>query len=175
MHAHRQKKLRALGRSRGGVYGKAIVAGILDRNTKKARVKVVGNVRQYGLRTNIAENVEQGSTVYSDALKSYRNLGADGFVHEFIDHTETYVKGKVHTNGLENFWSLFKRALKGTYVSVEPFHLQAYADEQAFRYNNRGPLNDYDRFRLAMTQIVGKRLTWDRLTGKQPDEETCLN
>jgi transposase-like protein len=175
MHARRQKKLRELGRSRGGVFGKAIVTGLLDRNTKKARVKVAGNVRQFGLRTNISENVEKGSTIYSDALKSYRNLGADGFVHEFIDHTEEYVRGKVHTNGLENFWSLFKRALKGTYVSVEPFHLQAYADEQAFRYNNRGPLNDYDRFRLAMTQIVGKRLTWDRLTGKQPEEETCFN
>ena len=112
--------------------GKAIVTGLLDRNTKKARVKVTGNVRQFGLRTNIVENVEKGSTIYSDALKSYRDLGVDGFVHEFIDHTETYVKGKVHTNGLENFWSLFKRALKGTYVSVEPFHLQAYADEQAY-------------------------------------------
>jgi len=79
--------------------------------------------------------VEKGSAIYSGALKSYRNLGADGFVHEFIDHTEEYVRGKVHTNGLENFW--FKRALKGTYVSVEPFHLQAYADKQAFRFNNR--------------------------------------
>jgi transposase-like protein len=165
MHAHRQAKLRALGRSRGGVFGKAIVTGLLDRNTKKARVKVTGNVRQFGIRTNVIENVEKGSSVYSDALKSYRNLGADGFVHEFIDHTETYVKGRVHTNGLENFWSLFKRALKGTYVSVEPFHLQAYADEQSFRYNNR-QITDPERFAIVMKQIVGRRITYKELTGK---------
>jgi transposase-like protein len=116
MHAHRQAKMRELGRSRGGVFGKAIVTGLLDRNTKQARVKVTGNVRQFGIRKNIVENVEKGSTVYSDALKSYRNLGVDGFVHEFIDHTEEYVRGRVHTNGLENFWSLFKRALKGTHL-----------------------------------------------------------
>ena len=168
MHAHRQAKLRAEGRSRGGVFGKAIVAGLLDRNTKKAKVKVVGNVRQYGLRTNIAENVEEGSTVYSDALKSYRNLGADGFVHEFIDHTEEYVRGRVHTNGLENFWSLFKRALKGTYVSVEPFHLQAYADEQCFRYNQRH-VEDVDRFVMAVSQIAGRGITFKELTGKVPN------
>jgi transposase-like protein len=146
--------------------GKAIVTGLLDRNTKKARVKVTGNVRQFGLRTNIIENVEQGSTIYSDALKSYRNLGADGFVHEFIDHTETYVRGNVHTNGLENFCSLFKRALKGTYVSVEPFHLQAYADEQCFRFNNC-KLTDGERFSIAVDGIVGKRITFDQLTGKE--------
>ena len=169
MHKHRQAKLRALGRSRGGVFGKAIVTGLLDRNTKKARVKVMGNVRQFGLRTNIAENVEQGSTIYSDALKSYRNVGADGFVHEFIDHTEEYVRGRVHTNGLENFWSLFKRALKGTYVSVEPFHLQAYADEQAFRFNSR-KMTDGERFSIAVDGIVGKRLTFDQLTGKTDTE-----
>ena len=88
-------------------------------------MKVVPNVRQFGLRTNIVENVEKGSTIYSDALKSYCNLGADGFVREFIDHTEAYVRGRVHTNRLENFWSLLKRSLKGTYISVEPLHLQA--------------------------------------------------
>jgi transposase-like protein len=165
MHRHRQEKLRALGRSRGGVFGKAIVTGLLDRNAKKARVKVMGNVRQFGIRTNVIENVEAGSTVYSDALKSYRNLGADGFVHEFINHTETYVKGRIHTNGLENFWSLFTRAPKGTYVSVEPFHLQAYADEQAFRYNNR-KMTDGERFSIAVDGIVGKRITFDQLTGK---------
>jgi transposase-like protein len=166
MHAHRQAKLRAAGRGRrGGVLGKAIVSGLLDRNTREARVKVMGNVRQFGLRTNIAENVEQGSTVYSDALKSYRNLGADGFIHEFIDHTEAYVKGRIHTNGLENFWSLFKRALKGTYVSVEPFHLQAYADEQAFRFNKR-KTTDADRFVQLCSMVAGRRLTWNQLTGK---------
>jgi hypothetical protein len=91
-------------------------------------------------------------------------------VHEFVDHAERYVSGKVHTNGLENFWSLLKRGLKGTYVSTEPFHLFRYLDEQAFRYNNRAtknnPMNDGDRFELAMSQIVGKRLTFAEVTGK---------
>jgi hypothetical protein len=91
-----------------------------------------------------------------------------------------YVRGKVHTNGLENFWSLVKRGLNGTYVSVEPFHLFRYLDEQAYRYNHRKdesgePLKDFDRFRMAMSQIVGKRLTWKQLTGKLPEPQTCLN
>jgi hypothetical protein len=91
-----------------------------------------------------------------------------------IDHAVAYVDGKVHTNGLENFWSLLKRGISGTYVSVEPFHLFRYLDEQAYRYNNRKEMNDYDRFKLAMSQIVGKRLTWNELTGKQ-DSATCIN
>ncbi len=91
-------------------------------------------------------------------------LPEDGYVHEFIDHAERYVRDNVHTNGLENFWSLFKRALKGTYISVEPFHLQAYADEQAFRYNHR-KLSDAERLAIVMQQIVGRRLTYDELTG----------
>ena len=129
--------------------GKAIVSGLLDRQTGEARTKVMPNVRAYHLRTNIIENVVKGSTIYSDALRSYRNVDVDGYEHEFIDHTVEYVRGQVHTNGLENFWSLLKRALKGTYVSVEPFHLQAYCDEQAFRYNNRKG-NDADRFTKVM-------------------------
>jgi hypothetical protein len=91
-------------------------------------------------------------------------------VHEVVNHSEAYVRGHVHTNGLENFWALLKRGLKGTYVCVEPFHLERYVDEQIFRYNNRAtkdnPLNDADRFALAMSQVVGKRLTYDELTGK---------
>jgi len=109
--------------------------------------------------------VEKGSTVYSDSLRSYRNLPVDDYVHEFIDHTEAYVRGVVHTNCLENFWSLFKRALKGTYVSVEPFHLQAYADEQAFRFNKR-KTTDADRFVQLCSNVAGRRLTWNDLTCK---------
>jgi hypothetical protein len=94
-------------------------------------------------------------------------------VHDFVNKTEAYVKGQVHVNGVENFWSLLKRGLNGTYVAVEPFHLDRYVDEQVFRYNNRGtkenPLNDADRFDAAVRQIVGKRLTYAELTGK--DEE----
>jgi hypothetical protein len=87
------------------------------------------------------------------------------FEHEVVDHAVEYVRGEVHTNGLENFWSLVKRGLKGTYVSVEPFHLFRYLDEQVFRYNHR-KMNDGDRFNIVVREIVGKRLTWDRLTGK---------
>jgi transposase-like protein len=101
--------------------------------------------------------------VYTDALKSYEGL--DEFEHQVIDHAEAYVDGQVHTNGLENFWSLLKRSLKGTYVSVEPFHLFRYIDEQAFRYNNRKDMTDWDRFDLAVSQIVGKRLMYKELTG----------
>src|SRR2546427_13034595 len=94
----------------------------------------------------------------------------DPYAHKMIDHAERYVDGRVHTNGLENFWSLLKRGISGTYVSVEPFHLFRYLDEQSFRYNNRAtkdnPMNDADRFRLALSRIVGKRLTYTEVTGK---------
>ena len=83
-----------------------------------------------------------------------------------IDHAEHYVEGKVHTNGIENFWSLLKRGLSGTYVSVEPFHLFRYLDEQTFRYNNRKDMNDLGRFTLALSRIAGKRVTYNQLTGK---------
>lgn len=165
MHLDKLTRKRMNKRRMGGFEGKAIVSGLLSRHTKEARVKVLRNVRQFPIRTNVIENVEKGSTIYTDSLRSYRNLTNDGFLHEFIDHTEAYVRGNVHTNGLENFWSLFKRALKGTYVSVEPFHLQAYADEQAFRFNQR-KLNDLERFVIVMSQVIGRRLTYDELIGK---------
>jgi ISXO2-like transposase domain len=96
-----------------------------------------------------------------------------------VDHAAAYVDGKVHTNGLENYWSLLKRDLNGTYVSVEPFHLFRYLDEQAFRFNNRAtkdnPLNDADRFYLALARITGKRLTYEHLTGKDRDPRATVN
>jgi transposase-like protein len=172
MHLDKLTRFR-MGKKRiGGTEGKVAVMGLLERNTKEARVKVIPNTRAFHVRSNIIEHVEKGSTVYSDALRSYRNVPVDGFTHEFIDHAEAYVRGAVHTNGLENFWSLMKRAIKGTYVSVEPFHLQAYADEQAFRFNNRKDMNDSDRFREVMNQIVGKRLTYAELTGKDDPATT---
>jgi transposase-like protein len=174
MHMDRRTRKLAEGTLGRGGQGKAIVFGLLDRNTKKAHVKVVSTPRKGELRGEIKKNVEAGSQVYTDALKSYRGLPLDGFVHDFIDHAEAYVRGAVHTNGMENFWSLFKRALKGTYVSVEPFHLQAYADEQAYRFNHR-KLTDAERFDLAVKGIVGKRITFDQLTGKTPDFATCSN
>jgi transposase-like protein len=153
-----------------GGKGKTAVMGILERGGK-VRTKVVGNTKKGTLQKEIREHVLAGSALFTDALKSYEGL--DAFQHEVVDHAVEYVRGEVHTNGLENFWSLHKRALGGTYVSVEPYHLFRYLDEQAFRYNHRKGLNYGQRFDLAVRQIVGKRLTWDQLTGKQPGYATC--
>jgi transposase-like protein len=150
----------------GGTVGKAIVMGVLERHGE-ARVKVVSDRTANSVVPEIVQNVAAGSNVYTDDLQSYRELVAE-YAHEVIDHTEAYVKGRIHTNGIENFWSLFKRALKGTYVSVEPFHLQAYADEQAFRFNKRSG-KDADRFVSALRKIGGKRITFAELTGRELD------
>src|SRR2546427_13196384 len=132
--------------------------------------KVVEDRRKPALQALVRENVEAGANLYSDALKSYDGLGED-FEHQVIDHAVEDVNGQIHTNGIENFWSLLKRGLKGTYASVEPFHLFRYIDEQAFRYNNRTDMNDGDRFVAVMSQIVGKRLTYKALIGKEAWEE----
>ena len=145
-----------------GPDGKAIVAAVLERGGT-VRAKVCSMRRKPELQELVRENVEAGSNVYSDALKSYDGL--DEFQHQVVDHAIEYVNGNVHTNGLENFWSLLKRSLKGTYVSVEPFHLFRYLDEQSFRYNNRD-MTDLDRFVFVMRHIVGRRLTYKQLTGK---------
>src|SRR5207247_468655 len=113
----------------------------------------------------VTEHVEPGSNLYTDALRSYGDMTQSGYVHSVIDHAENYVDGAVHTNGLENYWSLLKRSIKGTYVSVEPFHLFRYLDEQAFRFSERS-VTDFDRFKMATAQIVGRRLTCAELTGK---------
>jgi len=116
----------------------------------------------------IDQHVERGSNLYSDAHRSYIGLDRD-YMHKVIDHAESYVDGEVHTNGLENFWSLLKRAIKGTYVSIEPFHLFRYLDEQAFRFNHRNT-NDHGHFVLALRGIMGKRLTYTALTGSELPE-----
>jgi transposase-like protein len=141
---------------------KTAVMGILERGGK-VRTKVVDNTKKKTLQAEIREHVLAGSALFTDALKSYEGLNE--FQHEVVDRAVEYVRGEVHTNGLENFWSLVKRGLNGTYISVEPFHLFRYLDEQAFRYNNRR-MSDGDRFDIVVRQIVGKRLTWDQLTGK---------
>jgi transposase-like protein len=163
MHAHKRAE-KIHGR---GPDGKAIVAAVLERGGE-IRAKVVKTRRKADVQALVRENVEAGSNLYTDALKSYDGLSE--FTHQVVDHAVEYVSGQVHTNGCENFWSLLKRGLKGTYVSVEPFHLFRYVDEQAFRYNNRQDMNDADRFDLAISQIVGKRLTYKELTGHQNDE-----
>jgi len=144
-----------------GPEGKAIVFGLLDRETGKVRTSVVGTRRKHHLHSEIRKHVAPGAELNTDALKSYEGL--DEYTHKVIDHAEAYVDGTVHTNRLENFWSLLKRAIRGTYVSVEPFHLFRYLDEQSFRYNERH-ITDQERFQLVLGSVAGKRLTWNILT-----------
>jgi transposase-like protein len=156
---------------RKGHQEKAPVVGMLDRELRKVRAHVIPNVKRDVLIDAILTNVDKGSTVYTDKHTGYKQLDAMGeFVHESVNHVNEYVRGEVHTNGIENFWSLLKRGIKGTYVAVEPFHLDAYVTEQVFRFNNRAtkdnPLTDADRFVLAVSQTAGKRLTYAELTGK---------
>jgi len=125
---------------------------------------VVGGTKRHHLHGEVTKHVEQGATVYTDALRSYNELDRE-YIHKVINHAEKYVDGHIHTNGVENFWSLLKRTLGGTYVSVEPFHLFRYLDEQSFRFNNR-TLNDGLRFDIASRAIIGKRLTFAQVTGK---------
>jgi len=160
MHASRKKKFRKM----GGFINKQIVHGILERGSE-LRARVVPNVKQPTLQAGIRENVEGGSTVYTDQLGSYRGLDPE-FVHRMVDHSRAYVEGRIHVNGLENFWSLLKRTLKGTYVWCAPEHLQAYIDEQSHRFNNRKS-NDAERFRAVMRRVIGRRLTYKSLTSRE--------
>lgn len=169
---HKERKIRMV--QQGGMHGgKTVVQGILDRNLRQVRATVVPNIKRETLQNAILSNIKYGSTVYTDDAVGYDKLHSR-FVHDVVNHSEEYVRGRVHTNGLENFWSLLKRGLRGTYVAVEPFHLERYVDEQVFRYNNRKNKNDADRFALAMSQVAGKRLTYSELTGKDqsPRHET---
>ena len=164
---HKGKRKRVLQGRKGGLTGKIAVMGLLQRHPEKGesriRLRVIRNPRREELTHHIKENVEQGANVFTDSLPSYDLLREDGYIHDVINHAEKYVDGQVHTNGMENFWSLLKRALSGTYVSVEPFHLFRYLDEQAFRFNNRRDTNDADRFSAVVSQIVGRRLTYAEL------------
>jgi hypothetical protein len=170
MHKSRKAKMRAEGGKFGPV-GKTAVFGVLDRDARKVRAKVVPNVNRETLQKEILDSVGREATIYTDGAFGADNLTQYGYVHETVNHITEYVRGQVHTNGMENFWSLLKRGLRGTYVAVEPFHLDSYIDEQVFRYNNRAtkdnPLQDSDRFMLALSQIAGKRLTYAELTGKE--------
>ena len=138
--------------------------GILERGGK-VRTTVVPSRRKRVLQDEIRKHVAAGTALYTDALLSYNGLEGD-YAHKVVDHAVQYVDGRVHTNGLENYGSLLKRGISGTYVSVEPFHLFRYLDEQSFRYNNRKDLNDGQRFELAMSQVANKRLTYSQLTDK---------
>ena len=160
-----QRRISGMGQS---AKDKTIVMGLLERGGE-VRTQIILDRQKGTLHPIVREHVESGSTLYTDEMGGYKGLREE-YLHEIIDHAVQYVNGRVHTNGMENFWSLLKRGLSGTYVSVEPFHLFRYLDEQVFRYNNRAtkkhPRTDADRFSLAISKIVGKRLTFAELTGK---------
>jgi transposase-like protein len=147
---------------RPGVWDKTAVLGMRQRDGH-VRAKVVPNTKGHTLQPEVRENVAEGATVYTDELHSYRGLDRT-YDHQTIDHAQAYVEGRVHTNGLENFWSLLKRGLNGTYVSVEPFHLFRYLDERVFTYNHFD-WDDYGRFAAVLSMVAGRRVTYAQLTG----------
>ena len=149
-----------------GVAGKEVVMGVLKRGTASETSKVaaghIPNRKKAAVQAAVRAVAEPGSALYTDALASYNDLASD-YLHQFVDHAVEYVRDNVHTNGMENFWSLFKRALKGTYVSVEPAHLNAYVVEQTYRFNERKQV-DGGRFRKVLGAVTGKRITYKELT-----------
>lgn len=172
MHKDRQWKLRRERWSgRNAMPNKTAVFGMLDKDARTVRATVVPNVKREVLQDEILKHIAPKSTIHTDEASGYFWLKRESdYVHEVVNHAHEYVSGHVHTNGIENFWALLKRTLRGTYVAVEPFHLEAYVDEQVFRFNNRGtkenPLNDADRCDLLASQVANKRLTYSELTGK---------
>jgi transposase-like protein len=172
MHASKRERLNVRrGRS---IAGKIAVMGLLERHGKDGhsiiRTEVLSSLKHGHVQGQVRKHVKTGAVLHTDAFHSYKGLNSE-YVHNVIDHAEAYVDGEVHTNGMENFWSLLKRALKGTYVSIEPFHLFRYLDEQSFRFNNRAK-NDAARFAIALKGIIGKRLTYNALTGSELPQ-TC--
>jgi transposase-like protein len=167
---HKDRKRRSMGWKSGGVVGKTAVQGLLERHGKVS-TKVMRDAKRRSLVENVKDTVAPGSTVYTDEAVAYYQM-LNEYDHQVINHAEAYVNGNIHTNGIENFWSLLKRTVGGTYVSVEPFHLFRYVDEQAFRFNNRKPMSDADRFSFLVRKVVGKRLTYAELTGKT-EEGPC--
>jgi transposase-like protein len=159
MHKSKRHKL-----SRNGIVGKVAVMGLLERHGGEVRTLVLNGLTQESLQPKVRTHVEQDSHLYTDAHGGYTGLNADYF-HMVINHAEEYVNGNIHTNGIENFWALLKRTIKGTYVSIEPFHLFRYLDEQSFRFNGRKG-TDAQRFAQVLKQIVGKRLRYKQLTGE---------
>ena len=163
---HKSKRARVI---TGTGADKTIVMGMLERGGN-VRAMVVEDRGKKQLQSRVREHVEAGAAIFTDELPSYSGLSED-YKHAVINHAVEYANENTHTNGMENFWSLLKRGLHGTYVSVEPFHLFRYIDEQAWRFNNR-KMDDAARFDIGVREIVGKRLTYAELTGKVPETET---
>lgn len=168
MHADRKARAQMDGRNTGN---KAVVLGILQRGGK-VRATVTSDRKKKTIQPFVKENVQKGSDIHSDEHAETWRM--DEYTHNIVNHLETYVNGNIHTNGIENFWSLLKRGIGGTYVSVEPFHLFRYVDEQAFRYNNRLPLSDAERFSYLVRKVVGKRLTYAQLIGKADERSDAF-
>lgn len=153
---------------------KTIVMGMLNRETRQIRAKVIPNVKRETLQAEILENIGFNAHVFTDGWSGYDGLDkVKSFTHKTVNHMNEYVNGRVHTQGIENFWSLLKRGLNGTYVAVEPFHMDSYIDKQVFRYNNRRNSSDGIRFRKVVSQIIGKRITYAELTGKKELQATA--
>jgi len=170
---HKSKRAQKLHGRTGGA-GKTAVFGLLERGKEgksRVQVRVIPEAWKNEANEIIHEVVEKGSNIYSDEHGAYFHLGSQGFNHAFVRHAEFYVDGVIHTNGIENFWALLKRGIKGTYVSVEPFHMFRYLDEQVFRFNERFG-NDSERFSTVISKIINKRLTYKQLTGKTEDRTT---
>jgi transposase-like protein len=165
---HKSKKV-GKGYEHRGIVNKTVVMGMLERGGK-VTTKIIKERDKDTLHGHVQACIQEGTNLYTDEWGPYTGLD-EQYVHQVINHAERYVDGKVHTNGMENFWSLLKRGLNGTYVSAEPFHLFRYVDEQVFRYNHRkgadgSKISDSGRFQLALSQIAGKRLTFAEVTGK---------
>jgi transposase-like protein len=151
---------------------KVIVMGMLERTSRQVRAKVIPNVKRETLQGEILKNVGRSSHIYTDQHVGYEGLPkVNDYVHKTVNHMLEYVNGRVHTQGIENFWSLLKRTLSGTYVAVEPFHMDQYLSEQVYRYNNRRNMNDGMRMKKVISQVTGKRLTYSELTGKEAGAE----
>ena len=172
---HKDRRERVI-KGTGGS-GKTAVAGLLERHSEKGkskvRTKVLETTRKHEVQANVHEHVEPGTYVFTDSLKSYDGL-APTFIHDFVNHAETYLRGNVHTNGLENFWSLFKRCIHGTHVSIEPFHMFRYLDAECFRFNNR-TMEDGGRLVEVVKGITGKRLTYKALIGQDIAESDTVS
>lgn len=161
---HKHKRIQSV--AKGG--NKTVVFGMLERGGRVKAMTLPGRKKQH-IDPAMTANIQEGAHIITDEFATYDVLETP-YHREIINHTTNYVSGQIHTNGIENFWALLKRGLRGTYISVTPKHLDRYIDEQVYRFNNRAtkdnPLNDADRFTLALTQVAGRRLTYKQLIAR---------
>jgi transposase-like protein len=164
MHLAKRKRL---GKGQNARRTKVGVFGVLERPKKdgvsRVRTTVVGETGPDAVFKRVSAVVKPGTRVYTDEDVAFSVLERR-YIRQAINHAHEYVRGQIHTNGIENFWSLLKRTIKGTYVSVDPFHVGRYLNEQVFRFNNRRA-SDGERFVAVVDSLLGKRLTWNQLTG----------